>query len=138
MTYNYKFIIPVAAFLAVAFIHCSKITDPDPEPVAIVSLLNADIPKGKHSIMWYQEDKNKQQVSDGNYRAALELADYTKYADFNISSENDHVPIPKGIVIFPHSAPLSVNSATYATGDTVCIYFELEEKQHVELRIEKY
>ena len=124
-------------FLAFVFIHCSKITDPEPDPVIIISLLDTDIPKGKHSIMWDQKDKDKQQVSDGNYRAVLGLENYTKYADFNISSQNDHVPVPKGIVIYPTLALISVNSATYATGDTVCIYFELDDKQHVELSIEK-
>lgn len=131
----------MAAFLAIVFIHCSKITGPEPEPVIIVSLLNSDIPKGKHSIIWDQKNKNKQQVSDGDYRTVLESENYTKYADFNISSQNDHVPVPKGmlsIVIFPTLAPISVTSSTYATGDTVCIYFKLDDKQHVELNIEKY
>jgi len=138
MNYKYRCILSVVAFLAVGFIHCSKITDPEPEPESIVSLLNSEIPKGKHTIMWDQKDKDKNQVSDGNYRAVLGFENYNKYADFNISSQNDHVPIPKGIVIFPHLAPISVNSETYATGDTVCIYFNLDDKQYVELSIEKY
>jgi len=138
MAFKYKYFISMVVFLAVAFIHCSKVTDPEPEPVTIISLLDSDIPKGKHTILWDQKDNNKNQVTDGNYRAVLGLESYTKYADFNISSQNDHVAVPKGIVIFPSLAPISVNSPTYATGDTVCVYFELDDKQHVELSIEKY
>ena len=138
MTLKIKIILSAIAFFTFVFLHCSKVTDPEPEPVIIVTLLDSDIPKGKHSVMWYQKDKNKQQVSNGDYRAALELADYTKYADFNISSQNEHVPVPKGIVIYPSLAPISVNSEAYAPGDTVCIYFEIDDKQHVELNIEKY
>jgi len=68
------------------------------------------------------------------------LKDSKEFTSFKISSNYPHVSVPyvpPGKIEFSFNPPISVNSSTYAKGDTVCIRFEVKETQYVILKIEK-
>ena len=124
-------------FSSIFFNSCSIL---DPKSDNIITLVNARQQSGTYLVLWNQLDKDNKMVSDGNYRAILKLDSGDKNASFKISSNHSHVQVPydsSGNVVFPFSPPISVNSSTYAKGDTVCIQYELSKSQNVKLDIEK-
>jgi hypothetical protein len=138
ITKKKSFVLILLAIISGILSQC--ILNSRPESKFVNTLINSTKQKGRYLYLWNQINHHDNQVSNGSYRAVLELKNSKEFVSFKISSNYSHVSVPyvpTGKIEFPFNPPIAVNSSTYAKGDTVCIRFEVDESQYVILKIEK-
>ena len=132
---HYRNIIVIFAAILIA---CSASTKSrESEQHIIINIINENQQSpGIYNAFWPQTNANGEKVSDGKYIAHLitdSVIDENGLSiSFDVSGTALHVPLPVGSVnddtttqSLPTNFSISVNSATYALGDTIMIIYKL-------------